>query len=359
MKKTYYIGLSLLVVILAGTRLPQLRKGPGKPKNIIFLIGDGMGLSQVTSGMVQNGGTLNLEAFKHIGLIKTHSADDFVTDSGAGATAFAIGKKTFNGAIGVDENGNAQLTILEMAEKKGLATGMIATCSMTHATPGSFIAHQKSRYLEEEIAAEYLNTDIDLIIGGGRRFFSSRKDGRNLVALMTANGYQVKETLAEVKEVKEGKLAAFLADNHMNSMIEGRGDYLPQASDVAFRLLSKNEKGFFLMIEGSQIDWGGHNNDTRYIMTEMQDFDNAIGRALEFARKDGNTLVVVTADHETGGFALKEGSYKDRTVVGSFTSKEHTGVMVPVFAYGPGAEEFMGIYENTAIFDKFKSLLGL
>lgn len=349
--------LAILGVFMANeTAHAQFGKRKKKPKNIIFLIGDGMGLSQISSGLVYRGGDLNLARFKVIGFSRTHSSDNFITDSAAGATAFSIGEKTYNGAIGVDSLKKPKVTILEMCELNGMATGLVAACAVTHATPAAFISHVESRKMEYEIAADYLKTDVDVVIGGGLHYFNQRPDGKNLIDTLKKNGYFVADSTIPLANINAGKYYAFANNYQLPSIIEGRKDFLEQASLKAIQTLKGNKKGFFLMIEGSQIDWGGHENNTEYIATEMVDFDITIGKVLDWAEKDGNTLVVVTADHETGGFALNGGSISGKTVVGSYTTKGHTGVMVPVFAYGPGAEAFAGIYNNNEIFHKFKML---
>ena len=327
-------------------------------KNIIFLIGDGMGTSQVYAGLVANKGELYLKTMPVSGYSKTNSSDNLITDSAAGATAFSIGEKTYNGAIGVDKNEVPKKTILEMASEKGFSTGLVATCAITHATPASFIAHQKNRGMQEEIAADFLKTDIDLIIGGGRKYFDQRKDGRNLLTEFQDKGYDVIPSMDSLKYTKSKRVVALIAEDHQQPVALGRGDMSVQASQYAINKLSENKKGFFLMIEGSQIDWGGHDNNTSYIVTEMLDFDKTIGEVLKFAADDGETLVVVTADHETGGFSINGGNLSDGVVEGKFTTGGHTGVMVPVFAYGPKAELFSGIIENTDIYFKFKEVLG-
>ncbi|WP_203532531.1 alkaline phosphatase [Draconibacterium halophilum] len=327
-----------------------------KPQNVILLIGDGMGVAQVFAGITANRGKLFLDNFKSIGFSKTQSANNYITDSAAGGTALSTGVKTYNGAIGVNPDTIPVKTILEQAEEKGLSTGLVSTSSITHATPASFIAHQKNRNMYEEIAADFLKTDIDVFIGGGYKHFTRRKDGRNLVNELTLKGYKVLQDITEIEMINSGKIAGFTASEH-NGRIEERKDMLPIATKAAINILDHNKKGFFLMVEGSQIDWGGHAGSTIYIVEDMLDFDKTIGKVLEFASKDGKTLVVVTADHETGGLALTGGEIKTGKVKGEYSTGGHTGVMVPVFAYGPGAEEFEGIYENTVIYDKIKSLL--
>ncbi len=339
--------------------LSSLTQAQQKPKKFILMIGDGMGVAQVYAGRVAKGSPLSLEQCQAVGFSFTYSADDFITDSGAGATALSIGKKAKNGAIGVDEFDKPHPTLLEMAEVKGLSTGLVATSSITHATPASFISHVPSRKMNDEIAADFLKTEIDVFIGGGRKFFRTRKDGRNLIEELEKKGYTMKNSIEECLTVKKGKLGCFVAEDGALKVSEGRADMLKKATEHAINLLDQNKKGFFVMIEGSQIDWGGHANQIDYITSEMIDFDNAIESAIQFAKADKETLVVITADHEAGGLALNAGSIKDKTVEGAFTTGNHTGVMVPVFAYGVGAEEFTGMYDNTELYFKIKKLLDL
>lgn len=331
------------------------------PKNIILMIGDGMGLTQITAAMYKNGNKLNLEQFRFIGFQKTYSADNLITDSAASATAMGCGVKTNNGAIGIDKDGKPVQSILEAAEAAGLATGIVVTSSITHATPACFYAHQRDRAMMEEIAADLLNVDVDFFVGGGTKYFARRKDERNLLVELTKKGYVLSSAFE--KDFNDltidfsKNFGYFTADGEPLPFSQGR-DYLVQASGTAVTYLSSQpEGGFFLMIEGSQIDWGGHANDADYVISEMIDFDNAIGEVLKFAMEDGQTLVIVTSDHETGGFAINPGSKMDSLII-KFTTDKHTAILVPVFAFGPGAELFSGIYENTAIFDKMRRAFG-
>ncbi len=355
--KTILIAICLIVAFNINQTFSQTNKTAHKPKNIIFMIGDGMGTAQVYSALVAKKDKLNIARCKYIGFHKTYSANKFITDSAAGATAFSTGQKTNNGYLALDSNKKFLPTILEMSSKKGLSTGLVVTCAVTHATPAGFIAHVDNRDNYEEIAKWFLKTDITLFLGGGRDHFEKRKDNLNLSDSLRAKNYQVVYKLSDMNKIKSGKIAGLFYDVHPPKMSEGRGELLGEETKEAISILNQNKKGFFMMIEGSQIDWGGHNNETDYIVKETVDFDNVVGQVLDFAEKDGNTLVVITADHETGGFAITGGSIKDGTVEGKFTQKDHTAVMVPIFAYGPGAVEFMGIIENTDIFYKFRSLL--
>jgi alkaline phosphatase len=349
-EKTYIGGEAYYVKMF-----PQKFKAK-KPKNVIFFIVDGMSLPHLHAALTANRGNLFLENLKYMGLVKTHSADKYITDSAAAGTAFSTGTKTYSGAIGVDTNKKPLKTILEEVEVKGLATGLVSTSSITHATPASFIAHQESRNMYEEIAADFLKTDIDVFIGGGYKHFTERKDGRNLVEELRQNGYRIEQDINTMKNIKEGKLAGFTAAEH-NGRMDERGDMLPIATNTAINILSNNKKGFFLMVEASQVDWGGHANSTIYVVEDMLDADRAVGKALEFAAQNKETLVVVTSDHETGGMTILEGNYETGMVKGQFTTGGHTGIMVPIMAYGPGAGEFTGIMDNTDVHRRIKKLL--
>lgn len=353
--------LSLFILLISNelTISQSSRQHQQLPDNIILLIGDGMSLAQIQAGMTANFGRLNLLEFKNIGFSRTQSASNYVTDSGAGATAISTGKKTYNGAIAVGVDSVPLKTILEYAEEQGLSTGLISTSAITHATPASFIAHNVSRDDYESIALDFLKTDIDVFIGGGRSHFTVRKDQRNLAAELARKGYQVTFSMDTVRRISSGKLAALTVPEHNPGVIEGRDDMLPVSVNTALRILSKNRKGFFLMVEGSQIDWGAHANNTGFVAMEMIDFDKAIGNALTFAKNSGKTLVIVTADHETGGMALMNGDINEGKISALFATKNHTGLMVPVFAYGPGAELFQGFQQNTDLFKKMMQLLEL
>ncbi len=330
-------------------------------KNIILMIADGAGLSQISSSLYYSEQPSNYERFRHIGLIKTSSASDLITDSAAGATAFASGIKTYNGAIGVNTDTIATPTLLEELSDRGYATGMIATSTITHATPASFYAHVRYRKMEEEIAEALTYSSVDFFAGGGLQFFNKRSDQKDLLAQLITNGFDVSTTILNTNTPlsQDKKHAFLLADSGMPKMIEGRGSFLKDATQLGLSYLSKDTDGFFLMVEGSQIDWGGHANDGEYLIEEMLDFDKVLGHVLDFAEHDKNTLVIVTADHETGGFTLASDDGNYNKIKPTFSTGGHSATMVPVFAYGPGAEDFSGVYENTAIHRKLKLLLGL
>jgi alkaline phosphatase len=333
------------------------------PKNVILLIGDGMGTTHINAAMVANGGQLYINQFRQIGFNTTWSASHFITDSGAGGTALATGKKTYNGAIGVGTDSALVRNIREIIAEQGKATGVVATSSVTHATPAAFVAHQVSRELHEAIAMDYLHSDADLFLGGGLHYFTNRLDQRNLIHELASAGYTIDtQTVAtnpipQFNPARTQKVVGLYGAEHLLPVDSGRRDFLPAATSAAIMVLNQNPKGFFLMVEGSQIDWGGHDRNTSYIVSEMLDFDRAVGEALRFAATDKNTLVIVTSDHETGGFSLINGDLSRGMVEGAFLSDDHTAVMVPVFAYGPGASLFAGFYDNTDIPKKIMKAL--
>ncbi len=352
-----FVGCWINIVFIFGQVAEPV--GENRPKNIILMIGDGMGLTQITAGMIVNDNHLNLERFRSLGLIKTFSADDLITDSAAGATAFASGVKTNNGYVGVNPRGRSMPTIVEIAHKQGLGTGVVATSTIQHATPAAFYAHSDRRDMYEDITLDLLKSTLDLAMGGGLLHMQNRVDGRDVKKELEKKGYFFANSLEEAQVHNELPMMVIPEKGHMPSIERGRAQYLENASIMAATLLNQNEKGFFLIIEGSQIDWGGHANDPDYITSEMIDFDQAIGKILDFAAADGETLVIVTADHETGGFAIEGGVLQKGRIETDFTTDRHTATMIPVFAYGPGAENFQGIYENTEIFHKMIALLGL
>jgi alkaline phosphatase len=328
-----------------------------KPKKVIFLIGDGMGLSQISAGSIAKRDGLALEKFRHIGLIKTYSTK-LITDSAAGATAMATGHKTYNGAISMNLQQDSLKTILEYAEEAGWLTGIITTATVTHATPACFYGHQPTRAkVNRKLAAQFMQKDIELLMGGGWAYFKQGLNGRDHIEEAKEKGYFVIDDINKLGDYTPKKLLCLISEE-LPPRLNKRGDFLPKATKKGIDVLNYNNDPFFLMIEGAQIDWGGHNKDSDYIIEEMLDFDKAVEAALDFAEKDGNTLVLVTADHETGGYSINAGDHETGKVEGAFTSTYHTATMVPVFAYGPGAESFEGIYDNTEIFLKLKYLMG-
>lgn len=359
------IGVIFFSIAISCTK-DKSKSLASNPRNIILMIGDGMGVAQVYAGLTANGGHLNLESCTYVGFQKTYSANSYITDSGASGTALATGTKTRNGAIAVDTNGQRLKTILEMAEEAGLSTGLVATSTITHATPASFVAHNPDRGKYEEIAMDFIGAGLDVIIGGGRNHFNKREDELDLFEKFREEGYQVTERIEQVDAAHQGPVAVFTDSLAMPPALKGRGDLLPRATELAIRRLSRNEKGFFLMVEGSQIDWAAHANDGYafdYLVPETQDFDDAVGVAINFASTNPNTLLIVTSDHKTGGLAINgpnaDSYYGWATgdpTTGGTSPSGHTGVYVPIFATGPrsglsltAALHVTGVIDNTDI----------
>ncbi|UTW62205.1 alkaline phosphatase [bacterium SCSIO 12741] len=363
-----FLLIALLAFVNWGCQEPEITAPPSAPKvdpktkNVIFLIGDGMGLTQVSTAFYFSGGVPNFSKFRQISLINTSSRSHKITDSAAGATAFACGKRTYNGAIGMDADTQSINNITEILAKRNIRSGLVSTSSITHATPACFFAHADSRRKEEFIASQMSDSEVDFFAGGGSHFFNKRKDGANYIDTLKNRGFEISLGPIQAPENWDiNKKYGFLADTlAMPSMLKGRGDFLPEATQMALDYLSQDTNGFFLMVEGSQIDWGGHANNSDYIITEVEDFDKTIGVALEFAIRNQNTLVIVTADHETGGYALSsrrdtiDGKVRSNydEIAPTFSTGGHTASLIPVFAYGPGETDFNGIYNNHEIYQK-------
>lgn len=329
-----------------------------KVKNVILMIGDGMSLMHMYSAWTCNKGKLYIENCDAVGLSKTYCANKLITDSGAGGTAMATGQKTNYHSIGVDTNGNPLKSLTDLAQEKHLGTGIAVSCRLWDATPAAFCAKNIDRDAEEDIIADYAKCGVDYIFGGGAKLFEERKDKRNIFNEMKSKGYTISRTWEDLEKQESTKICAVVRPNDLPEPKE-RGDLLLRGSLKGIELLSKNKNGFFMMIEGSQLDDYGHSNELDLLMQEVLDFDQTIGGVLKWASQNGETLVIVTADHETGGLTLIGGDKDKGAIECAFSTTSHSGVMVPVYAFGPGSENFTGIYENTAIFDKIKTILDL
>jgi len=386
------------------------------PKNIIVFVGDGAGVSYWTAaGFAAD--NLAVSEFRTVGLVNTESSSSKVTDSAAAATAFASGVRTYNGAIGVDPDTVPVPNVFELAREKNKSTGLVATSSITHATPAAFVAHTASRQMHNEIARQMAEFGVDVVLGGGRDFFSGdrRPDGLDLIQQLRSSHTYV-ETASEFDALdltQTIRLFGLFADDYMPTA-PSRVPSLPEMTAAALEVLSHDPEGFFLMVESSQPDWLGHDNETIGVVTaEMLDFDAAIRAGVEFQSRNPNTLVLVLADHETGGMAIELKSTKrllryaaskldtarlrleetaplldatesqviDSTMsyaarasailrrransiensgmlVARYTGGGHTADMIPLFASGPGSEHFGGIIDNWEIGEILLNLVG-
>ncbi|MDO8549281.1 MAG: alkaline phosphatase [Ignavibacteria bacterium] len=353
--KKFFFFLLVLVEINAYSGQP--------PKNIVILIGDGMGVNYVSASVL----SIKNDPFRRFtvsGFSVTCSADKLVTESAAGATAFATGYRTNNLLISIHpETKEPMLTLFELAEKLNKATGIVVTCSITHATPAAFVAHVEHRNMELEIAKQFINLDLDVVIGGGKKFLTpqslggDRVDELNLISKIINNGYNYYDSYEKLKNNKPGNKFFALFEPVGLPKASGRDYSLGDLTKIALDYLSKQPNGFILMIEGSQIDWGGHANNQDYLLSEMEDFNTAINTVLDFAEKNGETLVLVTADHETGGMNITDGDVDGCDIELKFSTKGHTADMVPIFTKGPGEEEFSGVMDNYIIGRKLFKLL--
>lgn len=329
----------------------------GKVKNIIFLIGDGMGLAQLQAARIRAVGTsgkLYIEKLPVTGIKRTHSANSLITDSAASGTALAAGVKTNNGMIGVTPEGKKVKSILEAARDKGMATGLVATSTITHATPASFASHVPSRSDEATIATHIIENRVNVIFGGGKKFFvpqtfegSGRKDAKNLVDEAKEFGYKFVETKDEMSAADGEYILGLFQMEPMTTV--GPEPMIAEMTSKVIEILSRDKDGFFLMVEGSQIDWECHDNDPDNTIRQTLLFDLAVKEAMDFALKDRETLVIVTADHETGGIAINGGILSGNVLILGWTTKGHTGSPVPVYAFGPHAQRFTGVLDNTDV----------
>ena len=347
-----------------------------KPKNIILLISDGMSLTQVSTYRLLKGGPnerIAVDKFPVSGIVLTHSENAIVTDSASSATAFSTGRKTNNGALGLDEDNKILENFTEIIDRYGYVSSLISTSEITHATPAAYASHVDLRWKTDEISLQMMESKVMTILGGGRHFFlpedlgGKRSDGLNLLEQMESS----RMVMTEKKELDSfdhsdlGKVVGLFADEALRDKEKSENHvFEPSSSEMLNFAINRSEKfnengckGFFIMLEGSQVDWAGHANDLNYLKREMQDFDEAVELALDYATQNPDTLVIATADHETGGLLIESSSPTDYTapeVKFSFNTGigygSHTGVPVPVYAYGPGSENFTGTLDNTDIF---------
>ena len=347
-----------------------------KAKNIILLIGDGMSLSQVSSYRLLKGGPnerISVDKFPISGIVLTHSEDAIVTDSASSATAFSTGKKTNNGALGLDQDKQVLENFTEKIDKHGYVSSLISTSEITHATPAAYASHIDLRWKTDEISIQMMDSDVMTILGGGRHFFlpeemgGKRSDGLNLLEQIQSS-HMVLTTKAQMDTFdysNKRRLVGLFADEALRDKETPENHiFEPTSTEMLNFAINRSEqftyngcKGFFIMVEGSQVDWAGHANDLNFLKREMEDFDEAVRTALDFAKNNQETLVIVTADHETGGLLIEPATPTDYTspeIKFSFNTGigygSHTGVPVPVYAYGPGSENFTGTLDNTDIY---------
>ena len=316
-------------------------------RNVIIMIGDGMGLEQVSCAWVVNRGKLNLDNFPTVGLSRTYCTNELITDSGAGGTALSSGIKTAYSHVGTAADSTDIPSVLVKAQELGKKTGVVVTCHFADATPCDFCCHNEYRYNQDDLIADYVTCGVDYLAGGGLDWFTvNRKDGRDITKEMAAAGYTVALTESELMAA-ELPVIGILAPDNLPIAME-RGDLYRRSVARGLDILSREsgDKGFVMMLEGSCIDDWLHGNDIGKAMEELLDFDRTIGDVLEWAAADGHTLVVVTADHNTGALTLQDGNLEEGRIGVAFGSESHNGIAVPFYAWGPGSDAFTGIREN-------------
>ena len=340
-------------------------------KNIIIMIGDGMGLAQASLTQIENKyAPTAFDRAQNVALQKTYSANNRVTDSAASGTALATGYKTNNSTLGQTPDGTPVESIIAKAEKVGYASGVVVTCYVNHATPAAFYAHRESRNDNEGIITDFMASDLDVVFGGGTRFFNEHftKQNKNYVDELKAKGYNVLSEQSEMASVSEGNVVGLFAETNIPLMRNGRGDYLPKATAKALEILTNNvekqgKEGFVLMVEGSQIDGEGHGNNIEGVLAETRDFAAAMDVAMDYADAHPGTLVVVTGDHETGGLSIPSNktdfTLPESGISYGFSTTGHTGIMLPVYLYGTGADRINGIMENTELSQALQRMIGV
>jgi len=352
------LALCLLSCVLVSCNKTEKAEEPQKAVNVIYMIGDGMALPQVFATMLATGEELAFSQFPYTGIVDTRSKSNTITDSAAGGTGLACDEKTKNGMVGMNSDTVAIPSVLDELAEHGKSTGIVVTCYAGHATPATFYAKVPKRSMYEDIAMQMAESDkLNVMIGGGRKHFINRSDSLNLIEKMENElGWKVYDTLADI-DTDCMKYAVLAADGHMPKYPE-RGEFLPEGVKTALKTLEKDEDGFFLMVEGSQIDFACHAHDSVNMVDETVDFSNAVQVALDYAKTHDNTLVVVTADHETGGLTMIDRQGKYTNVEFDYSTGSHTCLPVMVYAYGPGAEQFTGWMQNNELKSKIMKACG-
>lgn len=361
MKKLVILLMLLPLLTFAGQRKKTTsQEQPQTPRNVIFVVGDGMGVAQVYSSIVSQGGDNSVFLhFPFTGFSRTYSNNKYTTDSGAGGSALMTGHKVDNYHIAIGPDSTWYSSFLTMSKHFfGKAVGFVVTSSVLDATPASTYAHVTERHMTDSVSMQMAQCGFDVMIGGNKNPFlpENRKDGLAPLDTLKARGYAMAYSPLDLMKLRSRRICGLLSPNDPPTA-PSRGRWLTMGALKAIETLNQADNGFVLMIEGSQIDWAGHNNDSAYLVAEMADFEDMISAVLDFAERDGNTLVVVTADHETSGLSLLGGNIQQGVNRFTWATGNHSGVMVPVFAYGPGAINFTGIQQNTAFFEKIMTLL--
>ena len=363
MKKRLFLLAFLMPLFLISCTKTE---NPQQVKNVIYMIGDGMGLAQVSLLQIEEDyAPTAFDRAEGVALTVTRSANNRVTDSAAAGTALASGQKTNNSMLGQLPDATPSESMMAKATKKGLKTGLVVTCTLQHATPGAFYAHVAHRKMNAEITRDMLASDVDVLVGGGRKWLADEcAEGGSYFEAFMRKGYQIADDLQTLKTIESGRVLASVAEEHLDRADE-RGNYLPEAVAQTLKILDNDAQnnGFLLMVEGSQIDFASHKNDSKWLIDEMRDFNRAVNVAMDYADAHPGTLVVVVADHETGGLSIPANktdfTMGENGVRYEFSTHSHTACMIPVYLYGTGADRITGVMENTELAKKIMQLLEL
>jgi alkaline phosphatase len=345
------VSTAILFGVLTACRSTDVPETPGSaaadgaPPRVILVIADGTGISHWTAGMLTSD-SLALWRFPVTGLVDTRNVEGKITDSAASATAYATGVLTFNRFIGMGPDSSILETVMEQASRWGMSTGLVATSSIVHATPASFASHVLDRGEYEEIASQMAGSAVNVLLGGGRVYFdpAHREDGVDYLNELGRDRQTVSNAaeLSAVREVEASGLIGLFADNAMPAADEGRTPTLAEMTSAALAVVDRDPDGFLLVVEASQIDWLAHDNQPfERVASEVLDCDAALHIALDYLERTPGALVVVVADHETGGTTVLEGASGWEL---RYSSGGHTAELVPMFAAGAGAAAFSGLH---------------
>jgi len=392
MNKRNRVGIVLAFIISLGALGVAFQAGAAEEagaRGVILLIGDGMGPGILSIGKMYSDMELDaVLSMEHLanrgatGYMSTYSADKLVTDSAASGTALACGEKTDNGKVGVLPDTTSVVNIFDIALLRGVAVGAVTTTAVTHATPACFLAHHRYRTYQWDIAAQIAETDAAVVLGGGSKYFlppergGGRRDG-DLTTVAEGRGFEVVYDRDAMLASDADRLMGLFAPENIPFELDRDMDSVPSLTEMtakAIEILSRDEDGFVLMVEGGRIDHAEHENNIAHALADFLAFDAAVGYVMEYQEENPNVTVIVTADHDCGGPAITamKGGYSgypdidqyhtlddESSPVVRWVSGDHTANLVPVFAIGPGEERFSGIIDNTDIFFSMMEILGL
>lgn len=353
-------------LVNASRRTKMIAAEETPPRNVILVIGDGMGVGQVSAASAMLHGPLGglvLESAPVTGLMSTYASNLLVTDSAASATALATGFKAPKKALSILADGRVPVTIFEAAQARGLSTGFVTTSGLVDATPAGFTAHETKREHYPEILEDMLASGAELLIGGdwgNHRKSLNDSEFQEMLGRIDSfgedAGYTVVRNLSELNASEGPVLAVFPPRAKTGN---AHGPPLDELATFAVNRLAENEKGFVFLLELEVTDDVGHQNSIAGVVEGVRELDGALAKLLAWAEPRGDTLIVVTADHDTGGLGIVDGEYSDGVAEVRWATDMHTAQWVPLFAFGPGAEHFNGVIDNTDMSILFANLLGI